>query len=57
MLGIKNAFLEGAVDAVLKIHKGVADFEALEKNISYIKKLFASKKTDSLQPSRRVWNF
>lgn len=39
MLGIKDAFLEGAVDAVLKIHKGVADFEALEKNIDYIKKV------------------
>ncbi len=39
MLGIKNAFLEGAVDAVAKIYNGVADFEELEKNIQYIKKV------------------
>lgn len=39
MLGIKNAFLEGAVDAVKKIYAGVADFDALEKNIDYIKKV------------------
>lgn len=39
MLGIKNAFLEGAVDAVKKIYSGVDDFDALEKNIDYIKKV------------------
>ena len=39
MLGIKNAFLEGAVDAVKKIYAGVADFEELETNIDYIKKV------------------
>ncbi len=39
MLGIKDAFLEGAVDAVAKIYNGVSDFEELEKNISYIKKV------------------
>lgn len=39
MLGIKNAFLEGAVDAVKKIYSGVADFEELETNIDYIKKV------------------
>lgn len=39
MLGIKNAFLEGAVDAVKKIYAGVADFDALATNIDYIKKV------------------
>jgi len=39
MLGIKNAFLEGAVDAVKKIYAGVADFEELATNIDYIKKV------------------
>ena len=39
MLGIKNAFLEGAVDAVAKIYAGVADFDELAKNIEYIKKV------------------
>lgn len=39
MLGIKTAFLEGAVDAVKKIYAGVEDFDALEKNIDYIKKV------------------
>ena len=39
MLGIKDAFLEGAVDAVAKIYNGVADFEELAKNITYIKKV------------------
>ena len=39
MLGIKNAFLEGAVDAVKKIYAGVADFEELSTNIDYIKKV------------------
>ena len=39
MLGIKNAFLEGAVDAVKKIYDGVADFEELSRNIDYIKKV------------------
>ncbi len=39
MLGIKDAFLEGAVDAVNKIYAGVADFEELGAKISYIKKV------------------
>ena len=39
MLGIKDAFLEGAVDAVAKIYNGVDDFEELAKNITYIKKV------------------
>ncbi len=39
MLGIKNAFLEGAVDAVKKIYDGVDDFEELSNNIDYIKKV------------------
>ncbi len=39
MLGIKDAFLEGAVDAVAKIYSGVQDFEELATNIDYIKKV------------------
>ena len=39
MLGIKNAFLEGAIDVVAKIYDGFADFEELTKNIAYIKKV------------------
>ncbi|MBQ6975958.1 MAG: alanine--tRNA ligase, partial [Selenomonadaceae bacterium] len=39
MLGIKTAFLEGAVDAVKKIYAGVDDFEELSTNIDYIKKV------------------
>ncbi len=41
MLGIKDAFLEGAVDAVKKIYDGVDDFEELSTNIDYIKKVIA----------------
>ncbi|MBR1398236.1 MAG: alanine--tRNA ligase [Selenomonadaceae bacterium] len=39
MLGIKDAFLEGAVDAVAKIYDGVADFEELSNKKDYIKKV------------------
>ncbi|MBR2179242.1 MAG: alanine--tRNA ligase [Selenomonadaceae bacterium] len=39
MLGIKDAFLEGAVDAVAKIYDGVADFEELTNKKDYIKKV------------------
>ena len=39
MLGIKDAFLEGAVEAVCKIYAGVDDFEALTEKASYIKKV------------------
>ena len=39
MLGIKDAFLEGAIDSVAKIYDGFADFEELGKNIAYIKKV------------------
>ncbi|MBQ3727092.1 MAG: alanine--tRNA ligase [Selenomonadaceae bacterium] len=39
MLGIKDAFLEGAIDAVAKIYSDIPDFEELGKNIAYIKKV------------------
>ncbi len=39
MLGIKDAFLEGAVDAVAKIYDGVKDFEELANKKDYIKKV------------------
>ena len=39
MLGIKDAFLEGAIDSVAKIYSDFADFEELGKNIAYIKKV------------------
>ncbi len=39
MLGIKDAFLEGAIDTVAKIYADMPDFEELAKNISYIKKV------------------
>lgn len=39
MLGIKDAFLEGAVEAVNKIYAGVDDFEELAEKVSYIKKV------------------
>ena len=39
MLGIKDAFLEGAIEVVAKIYSGMDDFEELEKNIAYIKKV------------------
>ena len=39
MLGIKNAFLEGAIDSVAKIYGDIPDFEELAKNIGYIKKV------------------
>ena len=41
MLGIKDAFLEGAVDAVCKIYDGVADFEELTNKKDYIKKVIS----------------
>ena len=39
MLGIKDAFLEGAIDSVAKIYSDIPDFEELGKNIAYIKKV------------------
>ena len=39
MLGIKDAFLEGAVAAVQKIYQNVPDFEELQEKIDYIKKV------------------
>ena len=39
MLGIKDAFLEGAVSAVYKIYKDVSDFDELKEKINYIKKV------------------
>ena len=41
MLGIKGKFLEGAVDAVVKIHEGVTDFEELVNKQDYIKKVIS----------------
>ena len=39
MLGIKDAFLEGAINAVAKIYGDIPDFEELAKNVAYIKKV------------------
>ena len=39
MLGIKDAFLEGAVAAVYQIYKDVPDFDELKEKIDYIKKV------------------
>ena len=39
MLGIKDAFLEGAIDAVAKIYSDIPDFEELAKSVAYIKKV------------------
>ncbi len=39
MLGIKDAFLEGAIDVVAKIYGDIPDFAELAKNIVYIKKV------------------
>ena len=41
MLGIKDKFLEGAVDAVVEIYKDAADFKALVERQDYIKKVIA----------------
>lgn len=41
MLGITGKFLEGAVDAVVKIYDGASDFEALTQKQEYIKKVIA----------------
>ena len=41
MLGIKDKFLEGAVDAVCKIYDGASDFEALSQKQDYIKKVIS----------------
>ena len=41
MLGIKDKFLEGAVDAVCAIYAGASDFEALEQKKDYIKKVIS----------------
>lgn len=39
MLGIKDAFLEGAIDTVTKIYADIPDFEELSRNLGYIKKV------------------
>jgi len=39
MLGIKDAFLEGAIDSVAKIYGDIPDFEELARNVAYIKKV------------------
>ena len=39
MLGIKDAFLEGAIGVVAKIYGDIPDFEELAKNVAYIKKV------------------
>ena len=39
MLGIKDKFLEGAVDAVVKIYKDASDFQELVNHQDYIKKV------------------
>ena len=39
MLGIKDAFLEGAIGVVAKIYGDMPDFEELAKNVAYIKKV------------------
>lgn len=41
MLGIKDKFLEGAVDAVCDIYADASDFEALGQKKEYIKKVIA----------------
>ena len=41
MLGIKDKFLEGAVDAVVEIYKDASDFKALIERQDYIKKVIA----------------
>lgn len=41
MLGIKDKFLEGAVEAVCRIYAGASDFEALEQKKEYIKKVIS----------------
>ena len=41
MLGIKDKFLEGAVDAVYEIYKDASDFGALKQKKDYIKKVIA----------------
>ncbi len=40
-LGIRDKFLEGAVDAVVKIYTGASDFEELIKKQDYIKKVIS----------------
>ena len=39
MLGIKDAFLEGAIEVVEKIYSEMPDFDALTNNLPYIKKV------------------
>ncbi|MBR3051972.1 MAG: alanine--tRNA ligase [Selenomonadaceae bacterium] len=39
MLGIKDAFLEGAMGVVAKIYSEMPDFEALSNDLNYIKKV------------------
>ncbi|MBR4382170.1 MAG: alanine--tRNA ligase [Selenomonadaceae bacterium] len=39
MLGIRDAFLEGAIDTVAKIYGDMPDFDELARNVGYIKKV------------------
>lgn len=39
MLGIKDAFLESAIDVVAKIYGDMPDFDELARNVAYIKKV------------------
>ena len=55
MLGIKNNFLEGAVESVYKIMS--LTLMNFKKKLITLKKLFALKRTDSPQLWRRVWSF
>lgn len=41
MLGIKDKFLEGAVDAAVNIYRGAKDFEELVNKADYIKKVIS----------------
>ena len=41
MLGIKDKFLEGAVNAVVEIYRGARDFEELVNKADYIKKVIS----------------
>ncbi|TYZ30286.1 alanine--tRNA ligase [Selenomonas caprae] len=41
MLGIKDKFLEGAVDAAVNIYRGAKDFEELINKADYIKKVIS----------------
>ena len=41
MLGIKDKFLEGAVNAAVEIYRGAKDFEELVNKADYIKKVIS----------------